>query len=64
MIYMSVFSWISTILSIACVVWLFGLAIFVIVKSILHKVKSKKQMKQDLEDYEKSKKRKFGMKKD
>ena len=61
MIYMSVFSWISTILSILCFVWLIGLGVFVLVRSIVLKVKSKKEMKQDLQDYKKLRKRKHGV---
>lgn len=42
MIYQSVFGWISTILSIACGVWLIGLGIFVIVRLIIEKVQAKR----------------------
>lgn len=62
-IYQSVFGWISTILTVACLVWCIGLALFVIVKSIVNKIKAKKEMKKDLESFEKLKKRKFGTKK-
>ena len=46
MIYQSVFGWISTILSICCFVWVFCLLIFVLVKSIVRKVKYKKEQKE------------------
>ena len=57
---MSVFSWISTIVSVLCLVWLLGLGVFVLVRSIVLKVKAKKEMKEDLKDYHKSSKRKLG----
>lgn len=51
--FQSVFGWISTVLSIACLVWLLGLGVFVFVRSIVLKVKAKKEMKQDLQDVKK-----------
>ena len=59
-LFASVFSWISTILSIACVVWLLGLGVFVLVRSIILKVKSKKEMNEDLKVAKKQYRRKFG----
>ena len=47
MIYMSVFSWISSILSLLCLVWLIGLGVFVLVRKIILSVKAKKEIKQD-----------------
>lgn len=60
MIYMSTFSWISTILSILCLVWCIGLGVFVLIKKIIDKIKSKKEMKQDLDEHKKLHHRKYG----
>lgn len=42
---MSVFSWISVILTGLCFVWLIGLAIFCLVRFIVLKVRAKKEIK-------------------
>jgi len=63
-IYMNVMSWISTIISILCGVWLLGLAIFCIVRAIINKVRLKKEMKEDLKEYRKLRKSKYGSDKD
>ena len=42
---MSVFSWISVILTGICFAWLVGLAIFCLVRFIVLKVKAKKEIK-------------------
>lgn len=44
-IQMSVFSWISAILTAICFAWLVGLAIFCLVRFIVLKVKAKKVIK-------------------
>lgn len=46
-IQMSVFSWISSILTLLCFVWLIGLGVFVIVRKIIFTVKAKKEIKKD-----------------
>ena len=61
---MNVMSWISTIISILCGVWLLGLAIFCIVRAIINKVRLKKEMKEDLKEYRKLRKSKYGSDKD
>lgn len=63
MIYQSVFSWISTILTIVCLVWCIGLGLFVLIKWIIGKIKQKKQIKEDLEQYNKHNNRRLGSKK-
>lgn len=42
---MSVFSWISAILTGLCFLWLIGLSIFCLVRFIVLKVKAKKEIK-------------------
>lgn len=50
MIYATVFSWISTILTIVCLFWCVGLGLYVLVRSIIRRIKEKREMKKDLED--------------
>lgn len=59
MIYQSVFSWISTVLSILCGVWLVGLALFCLIRWIIFKVRAakdiskiEKEIDEDLKKYE------------
>lgn len=49
---MSLFSWISTIISGLCFFWVLGLGLFALVRLIVRKVKEKKQMKEDLNKYD------------
>lgn len=46
-IQMSVFSWISAILSALCAVWLLGLGVYVFVRWLINKVKMKKEINAD-----------------
>lgn len=56
---MSAFSIISLVITAISFVWLLGLAIFVIVKAIIQKVKAKKEIKSNLVEFEKTKGRKY-----
>lgn len=60
MIYQSVFGWISTILTICCFVWIIGLLIFVLIKSIIRKVRYKKEQKELVGKHEQEKGRFYG----
>lgn len=60
MIYQSVFGWISTIMTILCLLWCVGLGIFCIVKAIIKRAKAKKELKEALKEHELKKGRSLG----
>lgn len=51
MINATAFSWISTILTIVCLCWCIGLGLFVLIRSIVFKIRAKREMKKDLEEF-------------